>query len=183
MPVQPLNPATGASEQGLSNMMTFSPEMMGNSTMPVPIPGGGGDATYPDGVNPWANGGKLPAGAPPPYPIAPGGQMIDPNNPNSPFMQDGTMYIPVPVNPNANANVNANVKPTATPAGKSTPLPANAQPAQTPDNTNTAPPATNTRPTPAPKTEKTPAKPVEKPKTNPPTTTEKQTQSGKEQDS
>lgn len=183
MPVQPLNPATGASEQGLSNMMTFSPEMMGNSTMPVPIPGGGGDATYPDGVNPWANGGRPPIGAPPPYPVAPGGQMIDPNNPNSPFMQDGTMYIPVPVNPNANANVNANVKPTATPAGKSTPLPANAQPAQTPSNTTTAPPAADTKSTPAPKTEKTPAKPAEKPKANPPTATEKQTQSGKEQDS
>jgi serine/threonine-protein kinase len=181
MPVQPLNPATGASEQGLSNMMTFSPEMLGNSTMPVPIPGGGGDATYPDGVNPWANGGRPPIGAPPPYPVAPGGQMIDPNNPNSPFMQDGTVYIPVPVNPNANANVNANVKTTATPAVKPTPVPGNTQPAQTPNTA--APPAANTKSTPAPKTDKTPAKPAEKPKTNPPTATEKQTQSGIEQDS
>ncbi len=178
MPVQPLNPATGMSEQGLSNMISFSPEMMGNSNAAMAIPGG--DATYPDGINPWANGGRPPAGAPLPYPIAPGGQMIDPNNPNSPFMQDGTVYIPVPVNPNA--NVNANVKTTATPAaGKTTPLPANAQPALTPNTT--APPAANTKPTLTPKTDKTPAKPVEKPKANPPTATEKQTQSGKEQES
>jgi serine/threonine-protein kinase len=179
MPVQPLNPATGASEQGLSNMMSFSPEMLGNSNPAMAIPGG--DATYPDGVNPWANGGRPPAGAPLPYPIAPGGQMIDPNNPNSPFMQDGMVYVPVPVNPNANANVNANIKTTATPTGKSTPLPANAQPA--PPNNTPAPPAANTKPTPAPKADKTPAKPAEKPKANPPTATEKQTQSGKEQDS
>jgi hypothetical protein len=181
MPVQPLNPATGASEQGLSNMMTFSPEMIGNSTMPVPIPGGGGDATYPDGINPWANGGRPPIGAPPPYPVAPGGQMIDPSNFNSPFMQDGAIYVPVPVNPNANANVNvnANVKTTATPTVKPTPLSGNTQTAPTPNTTT--PPAANTKSSPAPKTDKTPAKPAEKPKTNPPT--EKQTQSGKEQDS
>jgi serine/threonine-protein kinase len=179
MPVQPLNPATGASEQGISNMMSFSPEMMGGSNATV-IPGGG-DATYPDGVNPWANGGRPPVGAPPPYPVAPGGQMIDPNNPNSPFMQDGTVYVPIPVNPNTNANVNANVKTTATPAGKQTPLPDNSQPAPTPNNTNAAPPAANTKPAETPKADKTPTKPAEKPKATPPVATEKQTQSGKEQ--
>lgn len=180
MPVQPLNPATGASEQGLSNMMTFSPEMMGNSSVTAVPPSG--EATYPDGVNPWASGGRPPAGAPMPYPVAPGGQMIDPNNPNSPFMQDGTVYVPVPVNPNANANVNANAKPAATPAGKATPLPANTQPAATPNNP-ASPPAANTKPNQsAPKTD-TPAKPVEKPKATPPATTEKQVPSGKQQDS
>ena len=182
MPVQPLNPATGMSEQGLSNMMSYAPEMTGNSNA-MTIPGGGGEATYPDGINPWANGGRPPAGAPPPYPVAPGGQMIDPNNPNSPFMQDGTgtIYVPVPVNPNANANVKS--VPTATPTGKATPLPANTQPAPTPNNTTTAPPAANTKPAPAPKTDKTPAKPAEKPKPTPPASTEKRAPSGKEQDS
>ncbi len=184
MPVQPLNPATGMSEQGLSNMMSYAPEMTGNSNaMTIPGGSGGGEATYPDGVNPWANGGRPPAGAPPPYPVAPGGQMIDPNNPNSPFMQDGTgtIYVPVPVNPNANANVKT--APTATPIGKATPLPANAQPSPTPNKTTAAPPAANTKPTPAPKTEKTPAKPADKPKTTPPASTEKRTPSGNEQDS
>ncbi len=180
IPVQPLNPATGASEQGLSNMMTFSPDMSGNSNMIVPPGGGGGASTYPDGVNPWANGGRPPAGAPPIYPVAPGGQMIDPNNPNSPFMQDGTMYVPVPINPNANAN--ANVKPSGTPTVKATPAPANTQPVPTPNNTNAAPPAANTKPAATPKTDKTPAKPAEKPKATP-SAADKQTQNGTEQDS
>ena len=176
MPVQPLNPATGMSEQGLSNMMSFSPEMIGNANMIVPPSGA---ATYPDGINPWASGGNPPPGAPLPYPVAPGGQIItiDPNT-NSPFIpQDGTVYA-IPVNPNANAN--ANVKTTATPAGKPTPVPANTQPAATPSNTNSAPPA-NTKPAATPKTEKTPAKPAEKPKASPPA--DKPTQSGKEQNS
>ena len=178
MPVQPLNPATGMSEQGLSNMMSFSPEMMGNSNMIVPQSGA---ATYPDGINPWASGGNPPPGAPFPYPVAPGGQIItiDPNT-NSPFIpQDGTVYA-IPVNPNANAN--ANVKTTATPAGKSTPLPSNSQPAPTPNNANSAPPSANTKPAVTPKTDKTPAKPAEKPKASPPAT-DKPLQSGKEQDS
>lgn len=185
VPVQPLNPATGASEQNLSNMMTFSPEMMSNSANPATVVPNGG-ATYPDGINPWANGGKPPAGAPPPYPVAPGGQMIDPTNPNSVFMQDGQMYIPVPVNPNA--NINANVKPAATPGGKSTAPPANTrQPAPT-TNTNTSaaqPPAANTKPAATPKTANTPAKPADKPKpTAPPQAApDKPAQSGKQQDS
>ena len=177
IPVQPLNPATGTSEQGLANMMPFTPEMMGNTSVTTVPPGGDG---FGDGYNPWANGGRPPAGAPPPYPVAPGGQMIDPNNFNSPFMQDGTIYVPVPVNPNANANANVKTVPAATPTGKATPLPANTQPAPTPNNN---PPAANTKPTPAPKTDKTPAKPPEKPKASPPPSTEKQTQSGNEQNS
>lgn len=179
MPVQPLNPATGMSEQGLSNMMSFSPEMSGNTNMIVPQ-GGGAAATYPDGVNPWANGGRPPAGAPI-YPVAPGGQMIDPNNPNSPFMQDGTMYVPVPINPNANNNTNVKPSATATPAGKATPgASANTQPAATPNNTNAATPAANTKPAATPKVDKTPAKPPEKPKATP-SAADKQSQDGKEQ--
>ncbi len=175
-PVQPLNPATGTSEQGLSNMMSFSPEMSGNSNMIMPP--NGGAATYPDGINPWANGGKPPAGAPPPYQVAPGGTVITiPSNSNSPFMQDGSLYVPVPQNPNANANV----KPT--PATTKTPASVNAQPTPTPNTTTTAPPAANTKPAATPKVDKTPVKPTEKPKTTPPAASKQQTQSGKEQDS
>ena len=176
-PVQPLNPATGMNEQGLSNMMTAAPAALGNSmdlTAPQVVPGATSDG-YGDGYNPWARGGQPPSGAPPPYPVAPGGQLIDPNNANSIFMQDGTtILVPVPV------NTNANVKPSPTPSGKATPAPANTQPSPTPKDEKQTPP-TEVKPTPAPKTEKTPiAKPAEKPKTSPPDSTEKQTQSGKE---
>ena len=173
-PVQPLNPATGMNEQGLSNMMTAAPGTIGNSTdMTVPQTVPGSSDGYGDGYNPWARGGQPPPGAPPQY-IPPGGQMIDPNNPNSIFMQDGTVLVPVP------ANTNANVKPSPTPGGKAspTPAPANTQPSPTPKDNKQAPP-TDAKPTPAPKTEKTP----EKPKSNPPASTEKQKQGGKEQDS
>lgn len=181
-PVQPLNPATGMNEQNLSNMMTFSPDTMGNSSMmPVPQPNGGAGAMYPDGVNPWASG-RPPQGAPPSYPVAPPGQVITiPGNSTSPFMSDGVTYVPVPVNPNANAN--ANVKTAATPTGKATPPPTNAQAAPTPNTTTSVPPAANTKPAATPKTDKTPVtKPAEKPKPSPPAAG-KQAQSGKEQDS
>ncbi|MCA1622967.1 MAG: protein kinase [Acidobacteria bacterium] len=176
-PVQPLNPATGMSEQGLSNMLPAASGTTGNvadMNVPQPVPGGDG---YGDGLNPWARGGVPPAGAPPQY-IPPGGQMIDPNNPNSIFMQDGTVLVPIPT------NTNANVKPSPTPGGKVSPTPAvNTQPSPTPkDNKQTPPP--DTKPTPTPKTEKTPvAKPAEKPKPSPPAATEKQKPSGKEQES
>jgi serine/threonine-protein kinase len=178
-PVQPLNPATGISEQGLSNMLPAAPGMTGNvadMNVPQPLPGGDG---YGDGVNPWARGGAPPAGAPPQY-IPPSGQMIDPNNPNSIFMQDGTVLVPVP----ANTNANANVKPSPSPSGKASPTPAaNTQPSPTPKDGKQAPPA-DAKPTLTPKTEKTPAaKPAEKPKPSPPAATEKQKPSGEEQES
>jgi serine/threonine-protein kinase len=123
-PVQPLNPATGMNEQGASALTPYASEMLTNSnaamTMPQPVPNSDG---FGDGYNPWARG-VPPPGAPPMYQqIPPGGQMIDPNNPNSIFMQDGTVLVPVPVNantaaPTTNANIralaNANVKATNT---------------------------------------------------------------------
>lgn len=175
-PVQPINPATGLNEQGLSNMIPPVTGMIGNSrdmTVPQPVPGSSDG--FGDGYNPWARGGAPPPGAPPQQYIPPGGQMIDPNNPNSIFMQDGTVLVPVP------ANTNANVKPSPTPGGKAAPVPANTQPSPTPKD-DKQPPATETKPT--PKTEKTPAaKPTDKPKPNSPAATEKSKQSGKEQDS
>jgi serine/threonine-protein kinase len=179
-PVQPLNPATGMSEQGASNMMTYSPEtmMLGNSNMlmsvPQPVPNGDG---YGDGYNPWARG-VPPPGAPMYQQIPPGGQVIDPSNPNgSIFMPDGTVLVPVPTN--ANVSANANAKPAATPIGKPTPATTNANVAQpTP-----APTAANPQATPV----KTPTAPAPKPTVQPTKTpapaTEKRGQSGKEQDS
>lgn len=166
-PVQPLNPATGLSEQGAANLMTYSPELLANSnlptmTMPQTVPNGDG---FGDGYNPWARG--VPPPGAPTY-IPPGGQMIDPSNPNgSIFMPDGTVLVPVPVN----TNTSANVKPT--PIGKPTPAPTNTTVQPTPA------PTTNPQATPA----KTPApKPTTQPAKTPPAATEKRAQSGKEQD-
>lgn len=178
-PVQPLNPATGLNEQGLSNMQTFMPEMVGgNSNMTIPpmpntLPGG-------DGYDPWARGGIPPAGAP--YPVAPGGQVYTiPGDANgNPFMPPLEGYVLVPQITNTNTNT-ANPKPSPMP--KTIPAPANTQPQPSPTPKENTQPPTETKPTSAPKPAKTPAKPMETPKPKPPASTEKQTQSGTEQDS
>ena len=168
-PVQPLNPATGMNEFGASNMMVMSPQMMANSNMMLVAPPAGANPTsdgYGDGKNYWGGSGP-PPGAPP---IQPGGQYIDPNNPNSIFMQDGTVLVPVPTNANV---APTNAKPAATPTGKPSPAPANvAQPTPQPANTN---PQVVPAKTPAPK----PAPPT--PAKTPAAATDKQT--GKPQDS
>ncbi len=174
-PVQPLNPATGMNEFGASNMMPYTPQMLANSNM-MPMPGGipqtvpGGDG-FGDGYNPWARG--VPPPGAPTY-VPPGGQVIDPSNPNgSIFMPDGTVLVPVPVN----GNVNANIKPAATPTGKLTPPTANTNAQATPAPTVTP------QPSPA-KTPNPPApKPTAQPTKTPPAATEKRAQSGEEQDS
>ncbi len=177
-PVQPLNPATGMNEFGASNMMALSPQMMANSNMMLVAPPGGASPTsdgYGDGYNPWAKG-IPPPGAPP---MQPGGQYIDPNNPNSIFMQDGTVLVPVPTNANV---APANVKPAATPTGKPSPAPSNANVALP------NPPPANTNPPTVPSKTPAPTAPKATPKPSPPTpaktpaaATEKQ--SGKPQDS
>jgi hypothetical protein len=152
-----------------------------NTVLQQSMPNGDG---FGDGYNPWARGGAPPSGAPPQF-IPPGGQMIDPNNPNSIFMQDsnGVIYQQIPVPANSNTNANVQPAPTATPKGGKTPVTnANTQPLPVPANTpKTAP---ETKPTPAvvaPKTEKTPAaKPPEKPKTTPPASSEKRNESGQQ---
>ena len=177
-PVQPLNPATGMNEFGASNMVPLTPQMLANSNG-MPMTGGVPQAVpnsdgLGDGYNPWARG--VPPPGAPTY-VPPGGQYIDPNNPNSIFMQDGTVLVPVP----ANANVSTNVKPTASPTGKPTPAPA---------NTNTAAQQPSPAPTASPQATpvKTPNPTAPKPtlpqptKTQPPTT-EKRVQSGTELDS
>lgn len=174
-PVQPINPATGTSEQNFANMMPYSAEMLANSNVNVSpdgamvLPGG-------DGYDAWSRGVQPPAGAPPQY-IGPGGQVytIDPNSPSQ-FMpnEDGVIMIPVPIP----ANTNTNPQTVATPKNANTPV--NTQPQATP-NANQQKPV-DIKPTPAPKTEKTPVKPTEQPKTNKPAATEKQAQSDKKQD-
>lgn len=180
IPVQPVNPATGASEQSLANMGGFSPQAFGNSnsmmngSMPQVMPGG-------DGYDPWARGVTPPPGAPqgnytgPTYVAPPTGQYYDGNfNPNSPFMQDGNTYILVPKNSNTNVNTatrrnqaNANAQAPANAVTKPTPT----TPAA---NTATAPDA---KPTPAKPATKTTPKPDVSPKPN---TTQRQTSGGKE---
>ena len=178
-PVQPLNPATGLSEQGAANLVPYSAETMmlgGNSNMmltqPQAIPNSDG---FGDGYNPWARG-MPPPGAPMYQQIPPGGQMIDPNNPNSIFMQDGTVLVPVPVNANTALPTNANVR---------SPANANVRPSNVaPVNTATQPtPAANPQTTPARTPPPTAPKPTAQPTKSPSAERERRAESGKEQDS
>jgi serine/threonine-protein kinase len=180
-PVQPINPATGMNEQGLATIVPISQEMLSNSNMTLTMPEnlGGSDG------NPYWQNGTVPPGAP--Y-IPPGGQVVDPNNPNSPFNQDdprstflydsntGKYYMMVPTSPNANVNTQATPapRPTKSPAGNV------AQPTPAPND----PTKPQTTPTPEVKTTpaKTPAaKPTAQPSKSPSST--QTTQSGKTQDS
>lgn len=193
-PVQPINPATGMNEQGLSaQMMPYSPQTGASMTLPdgssVPLqqpaaPSGDGLG---DGYNAWANGGKPPAGAPPPMMYAPqGGPMVTIPGGASPFMpaMDGSgNYVMVPVNPNAN------VQPSPTPKNGKTPPNANTAAPQTSPTPVTGTPQTppteaaKPAPTPAQKTDKTPAvKPTPTPKTAAPKTTAPPASTGKPAD-
>jgi len=140
LPVQPINPATGAQEQALANMAGMPAEVIANSNsaMPGTMPGG-------DGYDPWKNGGQPPPGAPN---IGTGGKIItiDPNSPSQFMPPDGCVLQPsgILLCP-APLNANAAKKPTPTP--KTNP---NTQPSPTPKTTP------EEKPTPA--AEKTPAK-------------------------
>jgi serine/threonine-protein kinase len=166
-PVQPVNPATGMTEQGLSNMGAYNPledaNINGGMTQDIP-PAGGGYG------NPWDRSTNPPPGAPVQQYIPPTGQYIDGNiNPNSPFMApDGNIYIPVPKNTNTNVA-------TTQPKPRTSPT----QPAAA--NTQTAP--TNTRPAANTVTEpKTTTTPRQTPKPEQPKT-DKPTSSGKVEES
>lgn len=167
VPVQPINPATGMNELGMANMTGMQPDAYSNSnmTMPEVMPGG-------DGYDPWARGGQPPTGAPPPSTYVPpsGNYVTVPGESGSPFMQD-YVIVPVPANSNtapqpSPTKTPKNADPNASPSPQPTPV---EKPAGTPD----------TKPTPAntPKLKATP-----KPKQTSPATTEKQSVSGKEQD-
>jgi len=180
-PVQPINPATGMNEQGLATIVPISQEMLSNTNMTLTAPEnlGGSDG------NPYWQSGTIPPGAP--MPVPQGGQVIDPNNPNSVFNQDdprstyfydsntGKYYMMVPDNPNANANTKT------APTPRTTRSPANViDPTVVPNVTPNpaASPTPEVRTTPA----RTPAKtPAPQPQNSPSST--RQTQSGKTQDS
>lgn len=140
VPVQPINPATGAEEQTLAAASAANPGALAdaaNMTQPPgTLPGG-------DGYNAWGNGVAPPTGAPPTGYVPPGGQVytIDPNT-GSPFMPNdsGVVLVPVPVN---------------TPAPKASPTPKN--PAAANSNTSTAPPKPAASPRPEPAPARTPA--------------------------
>jgi serine/threonine protein kinase len=161
IPVQPINPVSGADDSKLMAMPGGVADiMMSNSNMQLPpgtIPGG-------DGYNAWGSGVAPPVGAP--VPVGPPGQMvtIDPNG-GSQFMPQGdgsVILVPVPVDPNATPTPGKPVKPTPTPANPQT-VPS---PEATPKTT-----------TPDAKPAKTPAQPKKTP------ATEKKVPSGKPQDS
>ncbi len=169
-PVQPLNPATGITEQNLAytNDGTM-PEIVGNSQFPTAdgLPGG-------DGLNVWNKYGGAPPPGAPTYPS--GGQVI-----TIPGDGSGSQFMPGLDASGGIILIPVQVTPTPTPKAGNTPQPANTQetPAvkETPAGTNPVP---KTSPE-AAKPEKTPAaKPKE---TKPATPPDKKLQSGKEQDS
>jgi eukaryotic-like serine/threonine-protein kinase len=177
-PVQPINPATGLSEQGLATIVPMSPESMSNSNaMTVPNTLGS------DG-NPYWQNGKVPPGAPQ---YVPPGNYIDPNNPNSPFNPDdtnttyyrdanGATFIVVPTTPGSNSNI----KPSTTKTPKNG-ANTSVQPSPLPNET----PKPQTSPTPevksTPKTTQPTPKTTPQPKNSPSSTKPKT--SGKTQDS
>jgi len=158
LPVQPINPATGAQEEAmLKNAPLGDPAALNDPYLQNgQLPGG-------DGYNAWANGGLPQAGAPlsgvttgplagsqipqtggalPPQAIAPPGQTITiPPGGGSVFMpnEGGVILVPVPRNeePAANTaqgkhpNSNTSVKPAANPGPTPKPM-ATPQPRQDP---------------------------------------------------
>ena len=190
-PVQPLSAATGLNEKGLSVPDYTDPILNSEGAEILPPPpgiGGGGD-----GYDPWANGGGVPpAGGPP---IGPPGQIItipyDPDNPFDPtqeiFDANGKPIDLVPFDPNKTIPKKGSENSKDDPANKKNPKDdktpaennANTTDAKTENKKETKPPVK----TPAKETKpKTP--PAEKPKEKPvePSSSNKKTQSGVEQD-
>lgn len=171
LPVQPINPATGAQEDGLVKMIgdTDAALMLNSNSEMIPpgtIPGG-------DGFNAWGGNGP-PIGAPPQVYTPPGGQTVtvDPNDP-SPFMpsESGTTIITYTIDPNTGqciqlpaggvipcpAGAKTQTKPAATPAPAATDANTAVKPTPTPA------PTPKQMATPPPKTPKTTDKPKDKP--------------------
>ncbi len=171
LPVQPINPATGAQEDGLVKMIgdvnaeVLDPSKFDMTMMPSTLQGG-------DSYNPWANGGAPPIGAPPQVYTPQGGQTvtIDPNG-GSPFMdnfpggvelrcKDMQTGLEVPC-PSATPVEKPAVKPSPTPAKPGTDT--TAQPTPTPTTASTPKPLA----TPPPRTDKPAAQPKTKPDKKP----------------
>lgn len=177
LPVQPINPATGAQEEAiLKSAPIGDPSALQDPYLNGATPGG-------DGYNAWANGVMPPAGAPlsgtttgplagsqfpqgsqngiPPQAIGPPGEKITVQPGGSVFMpnEGGVILVPVPKNqePEATPTPKKNAANTAAkdPAGATTPPKATATPAKATEK----PTATSTEP------KKAPAKPAKKGKT------------------
>lgn len=153
-PVQPINPATGLSEQNLPNMDQFpsnSLTTMDPSMLPPDLGGTGGEIVTDGGGgygNPWENGGAPPTGAP----IGQGGETIT--------LSDGSIFMP-----NEDGSGVYLVPIPATP----TPEPTKKEDKKSDKGTKTDEPKTDVKPTPSdqPKTDvKTDTKPTEQPKTD-----------------
>lgn len=150
LPVQPINPATGAEEQSLAAMPSYDANALANSnvSMPGTVPGG-------DGYNPWGSGGAPPPGAP----IPSGGQVVTVPSGSSPFMPpecilqpSGIFLCPAPVTANVATKPSPTPKPqlansNSAPANVSAP-PSNTVSAKPPSNSGTRP-ANSPRPAPA----------------------------------
>jgi serine/threonine protein kinase len=203
IPVQPVNPATGMTEQSSANYNSATGQYGVNAIDP-------GVQVVGDSNPLWDRGGRPPAGAPVgggvPYPVVPqtgvtqqtyqanGMPTVDGNsqfttdyelrainaNANAKTVKNANVNVKVnsnvPIKPNTNANVKV--------------VPPNANTTTTNTTTPTVPPANTAKPTkpikgkppikvvPTPKVEK----PVETPKIDKPPTSNKTTPSGKESD-
>jgi hypothetical protein len=200
MPVQPVNPATGTTEQGLANMNDFNPNLYSNT-----------NTTTADGgvYNPYWDQGTRPPGAPPmttssgggygppyggaPYPVQPSNSgpvvYVDPAN-GSIFMptESNTYVQMVPANKTAsNSNTQPTTKKNANTSVNAVPANTGAKPSPTPSSANTTttvPPESTPNPKANQKGKPTKTAPTEKPKptATPAASTEKRPVSGKEQD-
>ncbi len=189
-PLQPTSPATGATEQDLSNMSAYPPDYGNNSNMQGIPPLGG------DGFDPWRNGGRPPVGAPPNgggyppvyYPPSNTGQTVTiPGDGGSQFMPSESTLVPV--NANISNKANVNIKTSAVNNKVNTNV-ANTKPANTPIKPTPKPTAAATPTDSSPEVKPTPVatpkvtKPTPKPaETKPPVSNEKKVDSGKVQDS
>jgi serine/threonine protein kinase len=198
IPVQPVNPATGASEAELSNYNSATGQYGANSGVVPP----GGFQVIDQGADLWKNG-RPPQGAPSggvPYPVQP--QSYPPVSGGMPTVDGNSQFTTdvytVPANVNANVkivkNANANVKVSANanvplkPNANTKVETANTMTPETVPATNTAKPPKPTRKppikvVPQPTVEKPVEKPVDAPKTDKPPMSTKIVPSGKQSDS
>lgn len=168
MPVQPINPATGMNEAGMSNIVPFQNSDLANSNTMLVAP-----ETLDGGtVQSW-DPSKFGQGNPVPNNVPPGNYVTTQGcDPNNPFMPCEVILVPQPT------NTNTAVKPTPIPKATKSPE-ASVTPTPEVVPTITPPGTPETKPTTKP-TEKTNEKPkVEKT----PASSTKKIESGKTQDS
>jgi serine/threonine protein kinase len=183
-PVQPLNPATGMSEQNLPNMDQFPSNSLTDLDPSLLPPDVGGEGGY---NNPWDNSSVPPMGAPP---AGQGGDMVTIPGDGSIFMPDpdggGVILVPKPMPPDGTDKAKTDEAKTDKPADK--PKTDDAKTDKPADKPKTDDAKTD-KPADKPKVEKpkndTPAKPAaQPPKKDPaqPSSKNRRIRSGVEQD-